>query len=63
MFSAGPKPVSNLTVVVNEVIASEGSTSISIILPRFSEEDGKVRYVSHKPHTQQQQNNNHTGKF
>ena len=47
MLFVGPKPVSNLIVPVNKLFIMEDSTSINIILPTFSEENGRIRYVHH----------------
>ena len=42
IFLPGPEPISDLIVTVNKLFILEESSSITIILPRFSEENGRI---------------------
>ena len=42
MLFVGPEPVSSLIVAVDKLFILEDTTSINIILPRFSEENGRI---------------------
>ena len=44
MPSVDPRPVSHVILAVDRVVVLEEPTaSINVLLPRFSEEDGKIR--------------------